>query len=182
MENYQEEIWKDVVGYEGLYKVSNLGRVKALERKIIKQDGTIRDIRKEIILKIHISDYGYCRVMLSKNGVQNNYRVHRLVAIAFIENPKNKPQVNHIDHDKTNNKVENLEWVSNLENCCHARKRIKSTSSYMGVHFNKRKKKWRAEIRYNNKSITIGYYKTEEEAYQARKNFEVEKGIDNKYA
>lgn len=103
------EQWKDIKGYEGLYQVSNYGRVK---RKY--NNGKIR------ILKPISTNNGYLRVSLSKNSVNNTYFVHRLVAQAFILNPENKPEVNHIDGDKTNNKIENLEWCTRSENIQHA--------------------------------------------------------------
>lgn len=100
------EIWKDVVGYEGFYKVSSLGKVRSMARH-----GTPDRIVRAIPDK-----NGYLRVHLSKNGERRNVCVHRLVAIAFVENPNNKPQVNHKDECKTNNEVANLEWVTCLEN------------------------------------------------------------------
>ena len=109
MELMSLEQWKDIKGYEGLYQVSNYGRVK---RKY--NNGKIR------ILKPISTNNGYLRVSLSKNSVNNTYFVHRLVAQAFILNPENKPEVNHIDGDKTNNKIENLEWCTRSENIQHA--------------------------------------------------------------
>ena len=101
------EIWKDIEGYEGLYQVSNLGRVKSLN---------YNRTRKEKILKHGSDKKGYLYVNLCKEGKKRNYRVHRLVAETFIDNLENKPEVNHKDEDKTNNKVENLEWVTSKEN------------------------------------------------------------------
>jgi hypothetical protein len=114
-----EEIWKDIEGYEGYYQVSNMGRVKSLAREVICNNG-IR-ILKEKIRKQHTNRHlGYNYVMLSKDNKQINYRVHRLVADAFIPNPYKKPQVNHIDKVKTNNKVYNLEWCTQEENMKHS--------------------------------------------------------------
>lgn len=94
------EIWKDIEGYEGLYQVSNLGRVKSLK------------FNKEKILKLLLDSKGYYKVNLYKNNKIKTYLMHRLIASAFISNPNNLPQVNHKDEDKTNNKVENLEWCT----------------------------------------------------------------------
>ena len=105
------EIWKPVKEFEGLYEVSNLGQVRSLNYKRTK--GTK-------ILKLVIDKDGYLRVNLYKNGKQYNKKVHRLVTAAFIPNPEGKTEVNHIDGNKTNNRVENLEWVTHSENIQHA--------------------------------------------------------------
>lgn len=103
-----EEIWKDIAGYEGLYQVSNLGRVKSLD-KYIPFNGTI-SLRKGKILKQKTNKYGYKCLRLFKNGCGKWLIAHRIVAQAFIPNPNNLPQVNHKDENKSNNLVENLEW------------------------------------------------------------------------
>lgn len=107
---YTEEIWKDVIGYEGLYQVSNLGRIKSLPR-----NGTVKNT---IILRTDGKLYDVVR--LRKNDIPKPFLVHRLVAIAFIPNQLNKPCVNHIDGIKHNNMLSNLEWVTRSENEKHA--------------------------------------------------------------
>lgn len=108
------EIWKDVQGYEGQYKVSNLGRVKSIKRKL----DSGRSVSEKILnssSKKKTQD-GYLMVALAGK----TFRVNRLVAAAFIPNPNNKPVVNHIDGDKENNKADNLEWATISENMLHA--------------------------------------------------------------
>ncbi|HFK8175729.1 TPA: NUMOD3 domain-containing DNA-binding protein [Clostridium perfringens] len=109
------EVWKDIKGYEGMYQISNLGRVKALER--IDSRGLRR---KEKILKYNNTKNGYLEAVLCKNGKTKHITVHRLVAIHFIENINNLPIVNHIDGNKQNNKVDNLEWCTYSYNVKHA--------------------------------------------------------------
>ena len=116
------EIWKDCKGYEGLYQVSNLGRVKSLERIRTNHSGGMW-VQQEKILYGKYDGCHYRVVHLkTPKGKDKIERVHRLVALAFIDNPERKPEVNHIDRDKTNNSVENLEWVSHSENNTLGRK------------------------------------------------------------
>lgn len=115
-------MWKDIKGYEGQYMVSYSGEVKSLDRIIIKTNG-IAQRTKGKMLSI-ISNQGYSLVSLSK-GHYINVFVHRLVAEAFIPNPENKTDVNHINGNKADNKVENLEWLTRSENQIHSYRILK---------------------------------------------------------
>jgi hypothetical protein len=113
-----EEIWKPVVGYESCYEVSNLGRIKSLDRKVKSKNNSISNIKGKFV--IYHKRGEYLSYDLSKNGIKKTISIHRLVAQAFIPNPENKPQVNHKDANKLNNNLSNLEWVTRKENSEHA--------------------------------------------------------------
>lgn len=108
-----EELWKDIDGYEGLYQVSTLGRVRSLD--VVKEQGSkygkrFKFFHKGRILKPWNGPSGYLTVSLHKDGVVDDYFVHRLIAIAFLENPKGYKSVSFRDKDRTNTKLENLRW------------------------------------------------------------------------
>ena len=105
------EQWKDIPGYEGLYAVSNMGRVRGYPRKN----------KRLSLVSPKITNKGYIRVELSKNSVERKLSLHRLVADAFVPNPNKLETVNHINLDKTDNRAENLEWMSVADNIRHAR-------------------------------------------------------------
>ena len=114
----KNEEWRDVAGYKGLYQVSDQGRVKSLERVTIIKDGRKLPV-KERILKPNVVHGGYLIVCLYAGGKRKMLKVHRLVCQAFHDNPENKPCVNHIDENKTNNAANNLEWCTYAENNSH---------------------------------------------------------------
>lgn len=103
-----QELFKDIKGYEGLYQISNLGNVKSF--KPVSNGRNLKPVYRK----------GYATITLRKNGVSKIHRIHRLLAEAFIPNPKNLAEVNHIDGNKLNNNLSNLEWCTHLENMRHA--------------------------------------------------------------
>ena len=129
------EKWKSVTGYEGLYEVSSLGRVKSLDKIITDKNG--RSYRlKERILSPTFDAYGYLLVTLYKNTKRRTYKVHRLVANEFVinDNPEEKNCVNHLDEDKTNNHADNLQWVTIQENLEYGSGRLRQAESHKGWH------------------------------------------------
>ena len=112
---FENEIWKDILGYEGYYQVSNYGRVKSIKRNTKNQFKYFERIKEP-----YIGNNGYLCVVLYKDNKSKHFSIHRLVANAFVDNPNNLPQVNHIDCNKKNNKVNNLEWVTASDNMKHA--------------------------------------------------------------
>lgn len=145
----EQEIWKDIEGYEGLYKISSFGNVFSIKRNRLLSG------------KIHHS--GYKHINLSKNNQQKYFTISRLVAIYFVSNPENKQQVDHIDRNPLNNHASNLRWVTNGEN---GRNRLshRGSSKYKGISFNKKRKKWEAQIQLNNKRQYLGSFDYEKEA------------------
>lgn len=146
-----EEIWKDIKGYEGKYQISNMGNVKSLHYKkslserprLLKQRCSIRNGKR-----------CYMYVVLSKENKVHTFYVHRLVAVYFIPNPGNKPYINHIDGDKTNNIASNLEWVTPLENNLHAY-HVLGKHPFKGIMFDK-----------NKNSKKVNQYYISEEGYK----------------
>ena len=148
-----EEIYKDVIGYEGIYQVSNFGNVKSYKTGLIRN--------------YYLEKNGYYSITLRKNGIGKTRKVHQLVSESFLNHKRcgYKLVINHIDLDKTNNKVDNLEVITNRENC--NKKHLKSTSEYIGVHWNTEKRKWKSTITINGKTKHLGYFTSELEASQA---------------
>lgn len=143
-----EEIWRDIKDYEGLYEVNNLGRVKSLN---------YRRTGKEKVLKARKNSCGYLFVALCKDGVLKQFRVHRLVAEAFIPNPENKPCIDHLNTDRTDNRVENLRWCTCQENSNNPLTRQKYSEALKGE-----KAPWYGKFgaEHNNSKPIVGINKT----------------------
>jgi hypothetical protein len=112
----EKEIWKDVVGYEGFYRISSLGNVESLDRTVWNKANKSYSGIKGFKMKLDIKGKKYFQVQLCLDGRIKHHSVHRLVAMAFIPNPQNKATVNHINEIKTDNRIENLEWATQSEN------------------------------------------------------------------
>ena len=159
------ENWKPVLGFEGLYDVSDLGRVKTLERKTLMPTGGIR-ISNERILKPSKIGAGYLSVVLCKNFEQKRYKVHRLVFEAF--NGKTNLQIDHIlEGNKLDNRLCNLQALSKRQNISKHRLSTNKTSQYTGVTLHKQTKKWSARIDIDGKQIYLGLFINEYDAHLA---------------
>jgi hypothetical protein len=158
------EIWKDIPGYEGIYQVSNLGKIKSIPRVTNNTKGCY--ITKELILKHSLcKSRGYPVVRVSIKSVRKTIVIHQAVAMAFLNHTPcgHKIVVDHINEDKTDNRVENLQVITNRENCSKSRLG-KGSSKYTGVSWSKSNKKWISQICVNGKREKLGYFNCELEA------------------
>ena len=161
-----KEIWKDILGYEGLYQVNDYGNVKSLSRTITK--GNITYITKDRLLKQSIDSQGYPYVNLSDYKKQKTFRVHQLVAVAFLNHTPDKHKglvIDHIDNNKLNNMTTNLQLITNKKNTSKDRKN--KTSKYTGVSWHEQSNKWLAQFRKNGSVKYLGTFESEEEAKDA---------------
>ena len=159
----QKEAWKDIEGYEGLYQISNFGNVKSLEKYVNHSSGCGTRTVNERILKPSFNSKGYLIVGLFINGKQKKRTIHQLVAVAFKNHIPNGHilVVNHKDFNKLNNRVKNLEIVTQRENT--NQKHLKSSSIYTGVSWRKDCNKWNAKIRIKGKTKHLGYFTIDNE-------------------
>ena len=150
-----EEIWKDIPNYEGLYQVSNLGKIKSFNSG------------KEKELKLIKHSKGYLKITLCKNKIQKRFLVHQLVAMTFLSHNPNgyKLVIDHINSNKSDNRLENLKIVSQREN--FSKERTSKSGLPVGICFYKKTNKFMARIGFSNKYKHLGYFSTSEEASSA---------------
>ena len=161
-----EEIWKDIPNYEGYYQASSLGRIKSLSRIVLRK-GKYPFMSKEKVLKPALIPLGYYQIVLHKNGIKKGKSIHSLVAESFLNHKPNghKLVVNHKNFNREDNRVENLEIITNRENT--NKKHKKSSSKYVGVNWCKRLNKWVAQIWVNGKKKNLGCFENEYDAHLA---------------
>lgn len=181
--------WKNIKGYECLYKVSNYGEVKA-KRKVIYDiiDGEMQPsyVAKEHIMKPFDNGNGYLVVsLIGDDGTKKNHYIHRLVADAFLPNPNGLPQVNHLDYDRKNNKVNNLEWCSAVENARYSicnrpkiRTGYRSSTGHRFIYM--RGDKYRVSIQTKDGRNTDKRFDSLQEAIEFRNRILGEKGVEYK--
>jgi hypothetical protein len=179
-----EEIWKDIPGYDGLYQVSNMGNVKSLPKEWIAGQGRKRK-HNGCILKPGLDSWGYKMVVLTKNLKRKTLKVHNLVALVFLNHKTNgttETCIDHINNIKTDNRVENLQLISNRDNCSKDRN---NKFGATGVCFHKRDNVFFSIIKLNKKRLYLGSYKNKERAaeiYQlALKNLHLFDGDAKKF-
>jgi hypothetical protein len=161
------EIWKDIPGYEGIYQVSDMGNVKSLSREMLFK-GKYPITTKEKILKPGLSGNNYLKVTLCNNGLKKHIKSHMLVAMTFLNHKPDgthKICVDHINNIKTDNRLVNLQLITNRENTSKDKK--DGTSKYVGVCWKKSKNKFEAQININNKYKYLGLFTDEYEAHLA---------------
>ncbi len=162
----EKEIWKNIIGYEEMYLISNLGNVKSLSRKFYTNNGG-SITTKERILKKQKDRKGYEYVNLYKNNKMKSIKIHRLVLSSFVGN--SNLSIDHINGIKSDNRIENLEYVSQRENNIRHILKTKDDTFILGTK--KHGNKWRSSIQVNNKKIHLGLFNTRQEAGLAYKNY-----------
>ncbi len=176
-----KEIWKNIIGWEGFYQISSIGRVKSLERKVPFRSGYVHIAER--IMNLSLSANGYQSVRFRKNGRGSNgfnNLVHRLIAIAFIPNPNKYSDVNHKNGIRNDNRVDNLEWCNRRENLSHGFKRIGKSSRHIGV-CKRSGGRWESAIWIKNKIVYLGRFSTEKGAANAYKKALKKYKVTNKY-
>jgi hypothetical protein len=160
----EKEIWKDIPDYEGYYQVSSFGRVRSIDRVITKSNGVKQKTKGKVLIPLKSK---YLMVNLTRFSKGNIFRIHTLMAMAFFNHtPSRKIVVDHIDNNKTNNNLSNLQLITARENSTKDQKGC--VSEYVGVTF--QNKRWVAKIIYNGKSLYLGGFLNEYDAHIAYQN------------
>jgi len=160
-----QEDWKNVAGYESSYEISSLGNLRSLNKRVKSRFGF--RIIKGKALKISVDNKGYSYILLCDKQKYKMFRIHQLVAVAFLGHTINgfKAVINHKDFDRSNNRKDNLEITSQRKNA--NQKHLPSTSEYTGVYWKSRDKRWISVIVLNGKQIHLGSYLNEIDAHEA---------------
>lgn len=166
MDKQEEEIWKDIPGYEGYYKVSNFGSVKSVDRIVKFKNGHTHRVGKPMALIK--SNRGYFSIKLHKDGTPHTFKVHQLVYLSFSDQRAHDPcyVVNHKDGNGLNNNISNLELVTQRENSsiCFRKNRCSKTSKYTGVSWSNDRRKWVAQMKVNGRQVLLGRFECEMDA------------------
>ncbi len=174
------EIWKEIPNFEGYYEASNKGKIRSMQRSVPNSEKGNRLSKAKEIAQNPTTRSNYLYVQLWKHNKVHRMSVHRMVALTFIPNPINKPEVNHIDGNKINNLVDNLEWVTSSENKRHALKtglrkndahvekqigtKYNAVSKYHNVTYDKSRNQWKASIKAEGKMLFQKRFKYEDDA------------------
>ena len=152
------EIWKPIKNYEGLYEVSNLGNVRSLDRVVVDKRGCVKPF-KGVVLKTGLVGIGYMCVTLCKNGNEVSKKIHHLVFDTFVGDNRDGLQIDHINENKLDNRVDNLQLLTNRENTSKGCRYKYKSSKYTGV--SKYYNKWRSQIYKNGSRKHLGYFNCE---------------------
>lgn len=165
---FKTEQWKDVIGYEGLYQVSDLGRVKSLNKTTLKSNDVELKIKGKV-LKLYLDKKGYNRITISINGKTKSFMVHHLVSMSFFNQKRNgyKLVVDHIRNNPLDNRLLNLQLITQRENTSKDKRNNNYSSCLTGVSWCKQTEKWKSSIRLNGVNKTLGRFLTEIEASNA---------------
>lgn len=143
--------------------------------------GNVLNTKTNKLLNPYDNGRGYLFVDLTNNGKRKTIQVHKLVSFAFLENPNEYKEIDHIDQEKTNNRIDNLRWCSRNQNNRNIQKRSNTSSKYKGVCWNKSHNKWHSNITLNKKKHNLGYFETEEEAFECFRQFVLEHNLNEFY-